>query len=212
MPRSSASNRIIEYSHSGRTVAIVAAPAGNASASSQDVEVWVEGEDSGVSPTQEVSPFALSATAGGGLPSDLFEVGLREAEKQQIEELRQEDPVFDIEEQVASLLTLHPGTSSAALVSLAETTLKRGQGMLLSQLPSVLEAAGIGREDIKKLDSLYEMAASVSGGLQKQFVERELSLASILDQRAIVHHLEPSYFRSLTAMVEAIEESETNLS
>ena len=118
MPRSSASNRIIEYSHSGRTVAIVAAPAGNASASSQDVEVWVEGEDSGVSPTQEVSPFALSATAGGeALPSDLFEVGLREAEKQQIEELRQEDPVFDIEEQVASLLTLHPGTSSAALVS-----------------------------------------------------------------------------------------------
>ena len=78
--------------------------------------------------------------------------------------------------------------------------------MLLSQLPSVLEAAGIGREDIKKLDSLYEMAASVSGGLQKQFVEELSLLASILDQRAIVHHLEPSYFRSLTAMVEAIEE------
>ena len=73
--------------------------------------------------------------------------------------------------------------------------------MLLSQLPSVLEAAGIGKQEMDKLDGLYKTAATVSGGVQQEFVERELSLlASILDQRAIEHHLEPSYFRSLTAI------------
>ncbi len=214
VPRSSASNRVLEYSHAGRTVAIVTAMEDVEPSAPHDISVWIEGQDGGVSPTQEVSPFEFDA-ASGGLPSDLFTVGKQEAERRKIQELRQEDPVFDIEEQVASLLALHPGASSAALASLGEKALKQGQGMLLSQLPSVLEAAGIGKKEMEKLDGLYKTAASVGGGLQKKFVERELSLlASILDQRAIVHHLEPSYFRSLTAMIEAKvrEESETNKS
>ena len=217
VPRSSASNRVLEYSHAGRTVAILSRSSSlNAGTHDPDCDpdpyscseltVWVEGEDSGMSPTQELSPFEFDS-AVSGLPSNLFKFGIEgeagEASIGQEVGLKEMGPTFDAEEKVASLLVLHPTVPTEVHAPLVEKTLQRGQGLLLSQLPTILEAVGIGHEEIEKIDGLYKIAASISGGVQPKFVEGELALlASILDQRAIEHHLEPSYFRSLSAIVD----------
>ena len=87
--------------------------------------------------------------------------------------------------------------------SIADRAVTKGQGLLLSKLPALLEAAGVDDDDVQRLDGLYKAAREVGGGVQSRFVEREFEmLASILDQRAIAHHLEPSYFQALLAQAE----------
>lgn len=195
VPRSSMANRLLEYSHAGKTVAV-------ATNGTKDA-IWIEGQSQGTSPTQEVSPFA-DKYAGMGLPSALFAPSLSPGSgssgTDSSSATEQEQELFDFEEQVASLLALHPATASEALSSIADRALSSGQSLLMSKLPDVLEAAGVGEEDLRQLDGLFKTARELSGGVQSQFIEREFEmLASILDSRALSHHLEPSYFEALLA-------------
>jgi hypothetical protein len=205
VPRSSTANRLLEYSHAGRTVAL--------SFNGSRENIWVEGESEGVSPTQEVNPFAAFSDSWG-LPSSLLQrdrgsyVHITSNNSNNNNNDDDDDDkaaaeVFDLEAQVASMLALHPGAASAALSSIADRAVTKGQGLLLSKLPALLKAAGVDDDDVRRLDGLYKAAREVGGGVQSRFVEREFEmLASILDQRAIAHHLEPSYFQALLAQVE----------
>lgn len=196
VPRSSTANRLLEYSHAGKTVAV-------ATNGTKDA-LWIEGQSQGPSPTQEVSPFA-DKYAGAGLPSALFSPpSPASSDDPSPPAEQQQQQLFDMEEQVASLLALHPATASQALSSVADRAVASGQSLLVSKLPEVLQAAGVGEEDLRQLDGLFLAARELSGGVQRQFIDRELEmLASILDSRALEHHLEPSYFEALLALAEA---------
>lgn len=187
VPRSSTANRLLEYSHAGKTVAV--ATNGTKEA------IWIEGQSAGTSPTQEVNPF-FDRFDGTGLPSALLSSSSEHNNDSQT--TAQEVELFDIEQQLASLLALHPATAKEALSSIADQALTSGQSLLMSALPDVLQAAGVEDQDLEKLDGLFKMARELSGGVQSKFIEREFEmLASILDSRALTHHLEPSYFEAL---------------
>ena len=189
VPRSSTANRLLEYSHAGKTVAV-------ATNGTKDA-IWIEGQSAGTSPTQEVNPF-FDRFDGTGLPSALLSSSSEH--KNDSQTTAQEVELFDIEQQVASLLALHPATATEALSNIADQALTSGQSLLMSALPDVLQAAGVEDQDLEKLDGLFKMARELSGGVQSKFIEREFEmLASILDSRALTHHLEPSYFEALLA-------------
>ena len=75
---------------------------------------------------------------------------------------------------------------------------KTGEGYFLKGLPNLLEVAGLGKEEIQQIGGMYTVIKDISSGMDPQFVQRELELLdSILDTRAVEHHLEPSYFSSI---------------
>ena len=77
-----------------------------------------------------------------------------------------------------------------------------GEGSFLKGLPNLLEVAGLGKEDLQQISGLYTTIKDISSGMDPQFVQRELELLdSILDARAVEHHLEPSYFCSIRDLI-----------
>ena len=79
-----------------------------------------------------------------------------------------------------------------------ESELTCGKQDFLMALLKLFEVVGLNKEDMQKIRDSYSMIRDLSSGMDPMFVQRELELLdSILDTRAVEHHLEPSYFSSI---------------
>ena len=90
---------------------------------------------------------------------------------------------------------------------------------LPSQLISMaLQATGLSEDDLLQLMKVGEavsgitsMATDITKGLTSEFIEREMELlTAIMDGKAVEHHLEPSYYKALSAVVDIHRDGESD--
>ena len=100
---------------------------------------------------------------------------------------------------------------------------KKGTESSMEALPSqlismALQATGLSEDDLLQLMKVGEamsgmtsMATDITKGLTSEFIEREMELlTAIMDGKAVEHHLEPSYYKALSAVVDIHRDGETD--
>ena len=168
VPRSTFANRIFEYKHAGLAVVMINS---SDTMNKNIMQLWIEGESEGTSPIADVSPFSYEKNAS---PSSVSDSPLNQLEKA-------------LQPLLVNINNDNDGQKNV-----------NNEGSFLEGLPKLLEVAGVGKEELQQISGLYTTIKDISSGMDPQFVQRELELLdSLLDARAVEHHLEPSYFCSI---------------
>lgn len=193
VPRSTLTNTVLEYKHAGRSVVLHEEDEGDEKVKEKEkggrrVSLWVEGVSAGASPVRDVKPFPNTATDKSPLVQ--LENTLRPIiEKQK----RPQQPVNN---------NNNNGTSNDK--SMLEVSAENAMNKFFSSMPVLIDLVhmDMDTEEMKRLEGLYTTLRDISGGIDEGFVVREIELLnSILDKRALEHHLEPSYFTSLSRVL-----------
>lgn len=192
LPRSTLTNTVLEYKHAGRSIVLHEEDTGEENIEEKEeegvVSMWVEGVSAGTSPVRDVKPFASAATES---PLVQLENALR--------------PIIDKQRELQQQLITDDNNKSNDNKSekgLLEVSAENAMNKFFSSMPMLTDLVDMETEEVKRLEGLYITLRDVSGGIDEGFVAREMELLnSMLDKRALEHHLEPSYFTSLSGVL-----------
>ena len=208
LPRSSRINRLVQYEHVGRTVLVDDLAAEN--------QIWVEGVSEGICPLQDLSPFSATnkAQLSQGENWMAFDRNSTAVLDNNID--RVADVLRDSLGDAAPVKLLSSVNSTRAVIANSSDTSTVSGSWFFDSIFKGIESAdlsGLYGVDVEEIRTAVEaFIADIAGGIDEGFIERELAiLRSIVDGRALDHHLEPSYFLALKKVVLSQSESDDAL-
>lgn len=208
LPRSSRINRLVQYEHVGKTVLVDDLAEGE--------KIWVEGVSPGVCPLQDLSPFSATNKVQPSRGKDWVafdgdNATVLERNVDQVASVLRHSLGDRVPARLLSNFNLTKVSAGHAV-----NTAQASRSTFLDRVFESIETAdlrGVSGVDIDEIRTAVEaFIADIAGGVDESFIERELSIfRSIIDGRALDHHLEPSYFLALKKVVLTQSESDNSL-